>query len=302
MLKAIVAAAFLSLTLPTLGFAAPREAMLVSTGWVAEHLNDADLVILQVGDRAGYDAGHIPGARFVTLQDLAAPPPGQPPLTLEMPDAALLREKLVALGVTDRSKIVVAPMRDLQSATRIIFTLDAAGLGERTVLLDGGVGAWQREQRPLTKDAPRIVAGTLAPLKMRPMVVDAEFVRSRSNAPGFKVVDARAPSFYSGQNAGGTALGPHKAGHIAGAGSVPFSSVTDAELKLLPADALAARFKDAGVKPGDTVIAYCHVGQQATAAIFAARTLGFNVLLYDGSFEDWSKRDLPVGASAAKAP
>ena len=50
----------------------------------------------------------------------------------------------------------------------------------------------------------------------------------------------------------------------------------------------------AGVKPNDTVIGYCHIGQQATAMLFAARSLGYKVVLYDGSFEDWSKRDLPV--------
>ena len=53
-------------------------------------------------------------------------------------------------------------------------------------------------------------------------------------------------------------------------------------------------FADAGVKPGDTVVAYCHIGQQATAVLLAARTLGFKVLLYDGSFEDWSRKDYPV--------
>ena len=60
-------------------------------------------------------------------------------------------------------------------------------------------------------------------------------------------------------------------------------------------------FEKAGVKPGDTVIGYCHIGQQATAMLFAARTLGHTVLLYDGSFEDWSRRtDYPVDNPAAK--
>ena len=53
-------------------------------------------------------------------------------------------------------------------------------------------------------------------------------------------------------------------------------------------------FRAAGVKPGDTIIGYCHIGQQATAMLFAARTLGYNVLLYDGSFTEWQKKDLPV--------
>ena len=67
-----------------------------------------------------------------------------------------------------------------------------------------------------------------------------------------------------------------------------------ADVQLKPADEIAAVFTEAGVRPGDTVIGYCHIGQQATAMLLAARTLGYRVVLYDGSFEDWSRRDLPV--------
>ena len=68
-----------------------------------------------------------------------------------------------------------------------------------------------------------------------------------------------------------------------------------------PAGELQERFTKAGVAPGDTVVAYCHIGQQATAVIFAARTLGYKVLLYDGSFEDWSKQpDAPVATGIKK--
>ena len=70
-------------------------------------------------------------------------------------------------------------------------------------------------------------------------------------------------------------------------------------MNLKPADELAAIFKAAGVTQGDRVIAYCHIGQQATAVVFAARTLGIDAVLYDGSFEDWARRELPVETSAA---
>src|SRR5204863_8041514 len=83
-----------------------------------------DLVILQVGDKAGYEAGHIPGARLVTLADLAAPMGGEA-LTLELPDPEALRSRLAALGISDRSRIVVVPTEEgIQSATRVVFTLD----------------------------------------------------------------------------------------------------------------------------------------------------------------------------------
>ncbi|MBU1377463.1 MAG: hypothetical protein KKE02_15150 [Alphaproteobacteria bacterium] len=285
------------LALLVLAFAPPafadatRDRLVVSTDWLAKHLGDADLVILQVGDKAAYDAGHIPGARLVNLADISAPPVGPDPLFLEMPEPEALRARLMALGVGDRSKIVVYPSRDIQSATRVVFTLDAAGLGGRTTLLDGGLGVWKAEGRATSTEAPAVTPGKLAAFRFKPLVVDAAFVKAHAATPGYVVVDARAPEFYSGAKSGGSAAKPHKAGHIAGAKSVPFAAVTTADLKLAPADEIAAKFKAAGVKRGDTVVAYCHVGQQASATLFAARTLGLNVLLYDGSFEDWSRRD-----------
>ena len=84
---------------------------------------------------------------------------------------------------------------------------------------------------------------------------------------------------------------------------MPFDSVFDDQNQLRPDDDLRARFTRAGVKPGDTVIGYCHIGQQATAMLFAARRLGHRVMLYDGSFEDWSLHHpgYPVEASAGGA-
>ena len=275
--------------------AGQRDKLVIGVDALARQLRDPRLVILQVGDKTGYDAGHIPGSRLVSLADFAAPPTGPDALILEMPTPDALRARLIALGVSDDSRIVVVPTREgIQSATRVLFTLDAAGLGKQTRLLDGGRIAWIAAGREVTQARPLIAAGALSPLTFRPLVVDAAYVRSRLNAPGYAIVDARAPDFYSGARTGGMAAKPHKAGHIAGARSVPFMSVTTSEMKLESPAEIAARFKAAGVKRGDTVIAYCHAGQQATATLFAARTLGLKTLLYDGSFEEWSRLDAPV--------
>jgi thiosulfate/3-mercaptopyruvate sulfurtransferase len=95
---------------------------------------------------------------------------------------------------------------------------------------------------------------------------------------------------------------PHRTGHVAGAKSVPFTGIADDENVFRSQTDLAALFAKAGVKAGDTVVAYCHIGQQATGTIFAARLLGYPVKLYDGSFEDWSARaDFPVENPAASA-
>jgi len=100
---------------------------------------------------------------------------------------------------------------------------------------------------------------------------------------------------------------PAKLGHIPGALSAPFDSFLEGAgmgmgtgLTLGSPAQIEAIFTAAGVKPGDTIIGYCHIGMQATAMLFSARTLGHNVLLYDGSFQDWQKRDLPVENPSTK--
>jgi thiosulfate/3-mercaptopyruvate sulfurtransferase len=278
--------------------ATARDALVVSTAWLAEHLNDPDLVLLHVGEQGEYEMAHLPGARLVVPRDISEPS-SESGLRLEMLSAEPLRERLQALGISDDSVVVVYYGKDwIAPATRVIFTLDYAGLS-RVVLLDGGMGAWTREGRPVTSLATAARRGALKPLALRSTIVDAEFVRSHRGKAGFAVVDARDPVFYNGTKTGGSPERPHKTGHIPGAVNVPFSAMTGEDLKIRNADELAASFAKAGVKRGDTVIAYCHIGQQATAALFAARLLGHNVLLYDGSFEDWSRRDYAVETGAS---
>lgn len=281
----------------------PRDGLVVDAGWLLEHASDPDLVLLHVGDKKEYEAGHIPGARYVSLRDVSVSDQSATGLVLEMPPAEDLRARLEALGISDASRVVVYFGKDwISPATRVIFTLDYAGLGGRASLLDGGMGAWVRKGGKPTADVPPAAKGKLSPLKIRPLVVDAAAVRAKLGAKGWAVVDGRSASYYDGVDTGGSDEQKHRTGHIAGALSVPFSSIADDGLLLLgPAD-LAALFAKAGVKEGDTVIGYCHIGQQATAVLFAARSLGHPVLLYDGSFQDWSRRaDYPVENPAGKA-
>lgn len=275
--------------------------MLVTPAWLAEHLHDRNLVLLQVGERAKYDQRHIPGARYVDVHATMHydSPEG---LSLEMPPAEVLRAHLEELGISDDSRIVVYYGEEWVSfTTRLYFTLDHAGLGASTSLLDGGMGAWIRDGHPTTADVPPAQTGKLAPLHVRSMVVDADFVRAHANAPGYALVDGRSAGFYDGVMEGGPP-DAHRKGHIPGARSVPFDQVVDDSNVFKSAAELAALFRNAGVKTGDTVIGYCHIGQQATAMLFAARAIGFPVRLYDGSFEDWARRNWPVEAQAAKAP
>lgn len=271
-----------------------RDSLLVSTTWLAQHLNDSDLVLLHMGDPAEYAIKHIPGSRLVTRAAISATAaPGA--LTLELPPVDELKTRLEALGISDKSRIVVIfGQAQVTPATRVVLTLQAAGFGDRTSLLDGGLAQWERDGKPVTAYVPAPKAGTISALKMASPIVDADFVKSHLNTPKFVIVDARDKGFYDGTQTGGSQTAPHKTGHIVGAANIPYSTLTKPDNTLKPADELQSMFSAAGVKPGDTVVAYCHIGQQATGVVFAARTLGITVKLYDGSFEDWSKKDGPV--------
>jgi thiosulfate/3-mercaptopyruvate sulfurtransferase len=270
----------------------PREALLVTTEWLAKHLDDPKLVLLHVGDLREYAAEHIPGARLVSMRDVSAPHAAGA-LILEMPSPADLRARLEKLGISDDSRVVVYYAKDWVSpATRVILALDWIGLGGRTSLLDGGMQLWKQEGKPVTSTAtPPPKPGRLNARPVRAdLIVDHAAVQRSIRAPGVRIVDARAPMFYDGPP-----HGEHRAGHIPGAASIPFNTVFGDDLRLLSADSLTALFRKAGVKPNDTLVVYCHVGQQATAVVFAARSLGYVARLYDASFDDWSARkELPV--------
>jgi thiosulfate/3-mercaptopyruvate sulfurtransferase len=161
-------------------------------------------------------------------------------------------------------------------------------------LLDGGLGAWKRAGLPLTTAEPAAATpGSLTTPMDRSVVVDHRYVQANATAAHVRLIDARVPMFYEGPSTEmqGRKLDP---GHIAGAKNLPFNSLSDDSLQFFPVDELRRRFAAVGVQPGDTVAAYCHIGQQATVVLFAARLLGHPVRLYDGSMNDWEIRKLPL--------
>src|SRR5262245_12894677 len=114
--------------------------LLVEVDWLSQHLNDRDLVLLHVGNKGEYDSEHIPGARYVSEGDITQ----NAAVPYELPPAQDLRAKFASFGVSDDSRIVLYFGKDggLPSTTRVIFTLDYLGLGDRTSLLNGGLSAW----------------------------------------------------------------------------------------------------------------------------------------------------------------
>ena len=271
-----------------------RSSMIVTTDWLAKHLNDKSLVLLQVGDRKEYDAAHIPGAQFIQTSDISTPR-GQG-LNLELPPIEQLKATFEKLGISNNSRVIVYFSKDWVTPTaRVYFTLDYLGLGDRTSILDGGLPAWVAEKRPVTTDVSAPKPGKFTPRPNPKLVVDSAWVSANLNKPNVAILDARNSEFYTGAQAGNMP----RAGRIPSAKSIPFGSVTkDENLKFESPDVLRKIFTDAGVKTGDSVATYCHIGQQASLLYFVARYLGYDARLYDGSFQDWSNRsELPVEKS-----
>jgi thiosulfate/3-mercaptopyruvate sulfurtransferase len=276
----------------TPGAGAQQSDLLVDAAWVHQRLDEPNLVLLHVGPDAEYATEHIAGAVLAGHEDYSHPGShGDGPLVLELPEPEAFQELLRAAGVNEDSRIVVYWGEEWVTPTaRVVFTLDWAGLGARTSIMNGGLTAWKAAGYELTGEAPSPVAGDVTVRPRPELVVDADWVRAHAAGDGYRIVDARAEAFYDGvrDDRG-------KAGHIPGAGSVPWATLVDEETLLLhPPERLRELFAAAGVEEGDTVVGYCHIGQYATLMLFAARTLGHEVTLYDGAFQDWAQRDLPV--------
>ena len=266
--------------------------LLVTTEWLAEHLNDENLVLLHAGWTNGnYKREHIPGARFLWLNSLAKDTPER---STELPSVKEATAVLRNLGLTRKSRIVVYfEGQNVTPTTRMVLTLTYFGLGDQVALLDGGFDAWKSEGRPVSRDIPKIKPSTFVPLLHPAVVSDAMWVRAHLSDPNVTIIDARARRFYDG-----TAGNPP--GHLPDAISIPFSSVVDSTNRLLSPDSLRIVFERAGVKPGSHLVTYCHVGQQATLVYLAARRIGYDASVYDGSFQDWADREFPVEDPAAK--
>ena len=163
-----------------------RKSLIVSTDWLAEHLKDNSLVLLQVGEKDEYTAAHIPGAQFIALADISTPR-GEG-LALELPAVSQLKTTFEKLGASDKSRIVVYFSKDWVTPTaRVFFTLDYLGLGSRTSILDGGLPAWRAEGRSITTEVRRPALGKLTPHPNGKLVVDAAWVNANLNKPGVMI-------------------------------------------------------------------------------------------------------------------
>ena len=278
--------------LPTFAQAPADAPSFITPADLAAELKNPDLVLLHVGDKDAYAKEHIPGAHLVTLGMITAT--SQPPLQNEMPAPAELETKLEALGIGDASRVVVYFAKDeVPQVARVAFTLDYAGLGARTAILDGGLPAWVRAGQPVSAETP--AAPAVGSLTIRPRasaLVDLAWVRSNLESANLRIVDARPTAAYTGEDdRKGEVKRP---GHVPGAASLPYTSFFNEDKTLKsPAD-LKQMLTAAGIEPGQSVVTYCNSGLQASVPFLVARMLGYDAKLYDGSYQEWIASDAPV--------
>jgi thiosulfate/3-mercaptopyruvate sulfurtransferase len=273
-----------------------RPEMLVTTQWLADHLHDPDLVVLCIGSNADFYAkGHIPGARNIALGEIAVTRNGVPN---ELPSAEHLQSVFEAAGVSNGSRVVLYGERYGMFASRAYFTLDYLGVAGRVSLLDGGLEKWKAEQRTVSTETPKHASGRLK-ITLRPeIVVDTAAMRNLvQKKPGTAaILDGRPLAEYSGAE---TSEDVPKAGHIPQSASLFWMDliVSRDNPVLKPEAELRRMYAAVNARAGQPVVTYCRTGMQASFDYFVAKYLGYEPSLYDASFYEWSREDLPVEAA-----
>jgi thiosulfate/3-mercaptopyruvate sulfurtransferase len=263
--------------------------MLVSTEWLAQHLNDPKVVVLHVGHGGDHKGGHIPGARAIAYDDVTIEHNG---IGTELPPVEQLQRVFEKLGISTESHVVIYPNdgRMGPMASRVFLTLDYLG-HPRISLLNGGMAKWRAEKRPVSTDEPRVVPGRMSPAP-RTVTVDAEWVRAHTGRTGVAFLDTRTTPEYLGS---GSRSGLPSTGHIAGARQLEWEQLfQDVSSGIFLDQPVLARLYAERVAPGDTIVTYCLVGYRASMTYFGARLLGYETRLYDGSYQDWARRALPL--------
>lgn len=264
---------------------------LVSTAWLAEHLKDPELRVLDASwylpqmsrdPKAEFAAAHIPSARFFDVDDICDQRSELPHMA---PPIEKFMSRLRAMGVGDGHQVVVYDGMGLFSAARVwwLFRL----MGQTNVaVLDGGLPKWLSEGRPVDNE-PALVRDRHMTVDFQPqMVRDVTQVSAASKLGDFEIIDARPADRFAGAVA--EPRPGMRSGHIPGAKNIPFPTVLNADKTMKDAGDLRAVFEAAGVDLGKPVITTCGSGVTASVLCLALERMGkTDHALYDGSWAEW---------------
>ena len=285
---------------------APKDdpSVLVSTGWLADHLKDPDLRIFDASwflpgsgrdPFAEYEERHIPGARFFDIDEIADLRSDLPHM---VPPVEKFMSRMRAMGVGDGHQVVVYDSAGLFSAARVWWLFRLMGQKDIAVL-DGGLPKWLAEDRPVTDAPPQIRDRHMTVRRQNMLLKDVTQVARAAKLKDHEIIDARAAARFRGE-AEEPRPGLRK-GHIPGAKNVPFTELLAEDGTLLPPAALRAAFTDAGVDLAKPAITTCGSGVTAAVLSLALERIGkTDHSLYDGSWSEWGLyADLPLETGAA---
>ena len=269
---------------------------LVSTEWLAAHLAAPDVRVVDASwtmpadgrdPKAEFAEGHIPGAVFFDIDEISD---SASPLPHMLPAPEKFSARARRLGLGDGNRIVVYDGSGLFSAARVWWMFRAFGHDDVAVL-DGGLPKWQAEGRPLEAVAalPRERHFTARMNTM--MLRDLDQVRRNIDSGRWQLLDARAAGRFDASVPEPRA--DLRGGHIPGSLNLPYDSLLDPQDRtMLPAETLAARFREAGIDMARPVITSCGSGITACVLALGLHLLGHrDVAVYDGSWTEWGGRD-----------
>jgi thiosulfate/3-mercaptopyruvate sulfurtransferase len=266
---------------PLTCLAQEAKPILVTPQWLKENFNDPDLVLLQVTYlKLDYDREHIEGAHYLWPESLA---PNSPQGSYNAPGVAEATALLQSYGVNDNSHIILYHIRNEVSPTaRMFLTLENLGLKGRVSFLNGGIEAWKKENFPVTSAVSVSRRGKVR-LKEGNILVNKDYVLNTLDSDKGIVVDARMKNYYDGDPTGNP-----RDGHISGAKNIPYTEMLDESNKFKSLDELR-RYFDPVATPDRELVTYCFIGQTASVVYMAGRLLGYDMKLYDGSMQEWSR-------------